>query len=173
MPYKDKNKQKAYNRAYRLANKEKLKRYIKAYSLSNKEAKKIYDKNYRLANKEKVKAYRLANSKKIKAVRKIYRQNNREKIAINNRKRRALKFGAHHKSYNSNYVFERDGWICGICGQKINKRLKWPHPRSKSIDHIIPLSKGGNDNLLNVQAAHVRCNVGKHAQIKGSLKITG
>lgn len=58
-------------------------------------------------------------------------------------------------------IFERDRWRCGICGKRIGKSFKYPHPRSKSIDHIVPLSEGGDDTAANKRAAHLRCNIGR------------
>jgi 5-methylcytosine-specific restriction endonuclease McrA len=55
-------------------------------------------------------------------------------------------------------IFERDRWHCGICGKRIGKSFKYPHPRSKSIDHIVPLSEGGDDTAANKRAAHLECN---------------
>ena len=49
--------------------------------------------------------------------------------------------------------------ICGICGQPVDKSLKYPHPMSASIDHIIPLAKNGDPYALdNLQLAHRKCN---------------
>ncbi len=61
-------------------------------------------------------------------------------------------------------ILERDGWRCQIPGCKrrpIRKDLKYPHPRSKSIDHIVPLSHGGDDAAENKRAAHFGCNVAR------------
>jgi 5-methylcytosine-specific restriction endonuclease McrA len=55
-------------------------------------------------------------------------------------------------------IFERDRWRCGICGQRISKSLKYPHPRSKSIDHVVPLVEGGDDTAANKRASHLGCN---------------
>lgn len=143
---------KAYMKAYEYKDKEKRNAYLKAY-LKDYEKKrkprdrKMYQKAYRLAHPEKVK--------------------------LGYRKHQALKRGTMHEQYATNYIFERDGWMCGICGRKINKKLKYPNPLSKSIDHIVPLSKGGNDSPANVQAAHLRCNVGKQATNKGQLRLFG
>lgn len=59
---------------------------------------------------------------------------------------------------NRTKVFNRDGWNCGICRKPINRRLKPPHPMSASLDHIQPMSHGGNHTYVNVQAAHHICN---------------
>lgn len=48
--------------------------------------------------------------------------------------------------------------ICGICGQPVDKSLKYPHPLSPTVDHIIPCARGGSDDLDNLQLAHRKCN---------------
>lgn len=58
-------------------------------------------------------------------------------------------------------IFERDKWICGICGLSIDRAKKYPDPKSVSIDHRIPLFHGGEHSMANVQAAHLRCNARK------------
>jgi 5-methylcytosine-specific restriction endonuclease McrA len=56
---------------------------------------------------------------------------------------------------------ERDGWICQLCKENLNDLVKYPHPLSTSIDHIVPVWKGGSDNLSNLQLAHRLCNMKK------------
>lgn len=52
--------------------------------------------------------------------------------------------------------------ICGICGKPVDKTLKYPHPLSATIDHIIPVSKGGHpSDIDNLQLAHRCCNRAK------------
>lgn len=58
-------------------------------------------------------------------------------------------------------IYERDNWTCGLCSQEIDKALRWPNPRSPSIDHIRPLSRDGHHVRENVQAAHLICNLRK------------
>lgn len=51
---------------------------------------------------------------------------------------------------------------CGICGKPVDKSLKWPHPMCATIDHIIPISKGGHpSDIDNLQLAHWCCNRAK------------
>jgi hypothetical protein len=66
-------------------------------------------------------------------------------------------------------ILDRDGWRCQIPGCKrrpIRKDLKYPHLRSKSIDHIVPLSLGGDDTAVNKRAAHFGCNVSRGNQME-------
>lgn len=71
-------------------------------------------------------------------------------------------------------VCERDGWRCGLCGQRIGRGYSWPHPRSASIDHIVPLSQRGAHRWVNVQASHLACNVAKRDRAVGEqLRLVG
>lgn len=48
---------------------------------------------------------------------------------------------------------------CGICGKPVDFDLKYPHPFSACIDHIIPVAKGGHPSAIeNMQLAHWTCN---------------
>lgn len=79
----------------------------------------------------------------------------------NYQKRRALKRGADAELIDNAKVFDRDGWMCGICAEAVDPELKWPDPMSVSLDHVVPLAKGGSHTYDNVQCAHLRCNIQK------------
>lgn len=55
-------------------------------------------------------------------------------------------------------IVARDGSRCQWCGEVVDLELAWPNPLSKSIDHIVPISKGGTHELGNCQMMHLRCN---------------
>lgn len=78
-------------------------------------------------------------------------------------KRRAEYHHVEYEAVNRRKVFERDRWRCGICGMKVNKLLKGPHPMSPSLDHVIPMSRGGGHTYANTQCSHLQCNVIKNA----------
>lgn len=52
-------------------------------------------------------------------------------------------------------VYARDKGRCGICGITVYGDFH--------IDHVIPLSKGGEHSYANVQVAHPKCNQEKWA----------
>lgn len=173
------NKEKllAQNKTYCLANKEKVSGCRKKYYQTNREKIKVQHKTYNQANAKKIKVkihtYHQANKEKMKAQMKAYRQANPEKYRAITRKRQALKLGVGHEKYTDKQIFERDGHICQLCGNRINMKLKFPDPYSSSIDHIIPVSKGGADAPINIQASHLGCNILKHAGAGGQLRMFG
>ncbi len=56
--------------------------------------------------------------------------------------------------------------ICALCGKPVDRSLKFPHPMSATIDHIIPIQKGGHPSALdNLQLAHLVCNQTKGTKL--------
>lgn len=56
---------------------------------------------------------------------------------------------------------------CAICGRPVDFDRKFPDPWSATLDHIIPIAKGGDPaSLENLQLAHLRCN-----RIKGTKAL--
>lgn len=77
-------------------------------------------------------------------------------------RRRALKKGASTgEPVLLTEIAERDRWTCGLCAGLVDATLAWPDPFSKSLDHVVPLTRGGAHDPSNVQLAHLRCNVAK------------
>jgi len=68
-------------------------------------------------------------------------------------KRRARKKNQLGKPYSRQKIFDRDEWMCYLCGESINPDLKRPDMMSASIDHVKPISKGGLDCESNVRAS--------------------
>lgn len=63
-------------------------------------------------------------------------------------------------------VAARCGWRCSECEEPILRSLAYPHLRSLSVDHIVPLAKGGARTINNRQALHLVCNLRKGAQLR-------
>lgn len=80
-----------------------------------------------------------------------------------NHRHRARKYGvAYEPGITLKKVFKRDNGICQICGKPCDWSdrgwNKYCGPLYPSIDHIIPLDKGGGHVWENVQLAHMMCN---------------
>ena len=172
-PEKVKARGRAYSKAYRLLHSVKDKARKKLYFQTHPEKVKEYRIRYKVKGKLYCEKYRQEHPERRKVSCKIWKQSNPEQARKDARKRKALKLGVGHESYTESQIFQRDGHICQLCGNKINMKLKHPDSLSPSIDHIIPISKGGADAPVNVQAAHLGCNIVKHAGAGGQLRLFG
>lgn len=100
-------------------------------------------------------------------------------IALRNKKkrckqkRRAREKNAIIERIDAYKVFERDKWRCKICGVKTPKKLfkNTFAPDSPTLDHIVPLAKGGSHTYSNVQCLCRMCNSSKSDKLIGQLNI--
>ena len=156
------------------------------YREENKEKRREQLQEWRRANPEKVRAqtqrqYEANHEKKLEVARQ-YRLKNPEKIRENYRKwyaehreERAIYQKAHIKEYNRHWhnrrarikgnggvlpkgigdvLFEQQGGICYLCGKLLYGRLD----DIPSIEHKIPVSRGGSNDSSNIGLAHLSCN---------------
>jgi hypothetical protein len=56
---------------------------------------------------------------------------------------------------------ERDGDDCALCGLPIDWDAAWPLSSSPSIDHTVPISRGGAHSMDNTTMTHLGCNISK------------
>lgn len=59
----------------------------------------------------------------------------------------------------------RDGFVCHICNGLVDMTLPRTVGLGATVDHVIPLSKGGSDEPDNLRLAHWSCNVRKGSKI--------
>lgn len=79
--------------------------------------------------------------------------------ADSNRRKSAKRRGcAGSGTYTLTYVAERDGWSCHLCGERVDRRLPGTNEQGPTIDHLVPISDGGEDTAANVRLAHRSCN---------------
>ena len=90
------------------------------------------------------------------------------------RRRKRIKNGLVDKDINLERLYKKHDGVCAICGGKCD----WDDHQYRgryfivgknypSIDHIIPLSRGGVHSWENVQLAHFGCNSRKGANCCG------
>lgn len=90
-----------------------------------------------------------------------------------NFRKTARLLGVKYEPLSPRKIFDRDGWRCGICRKRVDRRLKHPHPLSVSLDHIVPMNgiDRGDHVASNVQCAHLRCNYEKGRTGSSQLRL--
>lgn len=61
-------------------------------------------------------------------------------------------------------VYVRDGGRCHLCEQVVEQQLPPGDPWSVTLDHLLPRSAGGTDELENLALAHLWCNSARGVQ---------
>ncbi len=106
-----------------------------------------------------------------KAQEDVYRRNTMTRRAL-------CTTNGHVETIDPKSIFERDGWRCQLCGKKTPKGLYKTngtkrYANAPSLDHIIPISRGGDHTRTNVQCACYLCNCKKGNKIIGQLRMFG
>lgn len=133
---------------YREENKEKMSAWKKLYYQANKEKFSKYGKTYYQNNKEKI-------SLRIK--RWGYSENGKVSRKVSGHNRRALEKSLTKKIVSCVYrdnIKQYGVLTCVLCGGII------PFGED-SLEHLIPLSRGGTNNYDNLGIAHLSCNLKK------------
>jgi 5-methylcytosine-specific restriction endonuclease McrA len=159
---------------YRAKTKDKAASYYKRSKLADPEKFLERGRKYKAANREKIREgdakYREDNKEKEVVRHRIYRENNPDLGRANVRKRRARRAGNGVEVYTELQVLETYGTDCHICSGPVdlNNARRVGHPGWETglhIDHVIPISKGGQDSLANVRPSHGQCNLKKNARL--------
>lgn len=89
---------------------------------------------------------------------------NRDTYRERGNKARAVKQGVHHERWTEKQLLEAYGLDCYICHDSIDLSLPRRGPGSDYSfwpDHVIPISRGGEDTIKNVRPCHRKCNQAK------------
>ena len=81
---------------------------------------------------------------------------------------KAKKYGVRFEPVGLGYLIKRDKATCQICGKLVSSETEASSP---SIDHIIPISRGGSHTDHNLQLACKQCNHEKDNKIISSMLI--
>jgi 5-methylcytosine-specific restriction endonuclease McrA len=131
----------------------------------------------RETRREKDRKYYYENREYFKSYSSQWQKKNREACARATLRRRAKKYSNDYEIYTTQQVLEMYGSICHLCLEPINLKtsrkigsLGWE--KSLQVDHVVPISKGGPDTLINVRPAHARCNmIRKNKTIEEAKKL--
>lgn len=138
----------------------------------NLESNRAKNREHYLANREARIAWQVAwkkaNPDKVAEYGRTYNERHRDRANATARlrvaKRYALKLKRTVGEIDTDALWATQGGACGICEVAIDPALRWPHPMSKSLDHIHPLARGGAHAQDNLQWAHLVCNIRKGAK---------
>lgn len=161
----NRDKRNAQRRAWGESHKDELRAYKSGWDERNGDRVRSASRDHYAAHAEQQRAksreWRQANPDKHQAQQRRYRVENADKVYAKNAKRRARLRGAHIENVSPLVVFVRDGGKCGICRDSVARK-------DFTLDHIVPLSRGGEHSYRNVQTAHRRCNSSKGAAIQAA-----
>lgn len=65
-------------------------------------------------------------------------------------------------------LWERSQGICYLCEKSMGEKY---NPRISNEDHIVPLSRGGANNLSNIALVHITCNQRKGNKLLSELNL--
>ena len=97
------------------------------------------------------------------------RQKKKKPVKYYSPKRR--KIYAQGDDINALVLFELHAWVCFVCKKPINRFLRKPNFMAATIEHIIPISKGGTHTWDNVAPAHAICNFGKADELPDAIAV--
>jgi 5-methylcytosine-specific restriction endonuclease McrA len=141
---------------YRKARLPQYAEYSRANRRRNPEAWKARDKRYRVTNREplalKRKVYEKTHAPEIRQTKRRYKKRHPEQGADYRARRLAWQKGSPViTKVDRLAIIARDGSRCHICKRLIT-------PKDLTLDHLIPLSKGGPHTPENLACAHRVCN---------------
>lgn len=152
---RDKARLTEQKRAYYKANFDAIAARKAEYRLENLDAARARDRAYYEANREewleRGRAWREANPER-----------RREINRRNQQARRARKLAVSIGPVDPEALWTG---VCGICGDPMDRTVQHPDPASSTLDHIVPLAKGGPHEQSNLQWAHRVCNIRKGARL--------
>lgn len=131
-------------------------KYSKKWQENNPEKSIQSSQSWKARNKEKIKSYNQIYSKqnasKINELNRNWAKRNPEWCRANNAKRRALKSNAKTFAISAKEIARLYQTPCFMCGS--NNQIE--------LDHIIPLSRGGDHSIGNLLSLCKSCNASKH-----------
>lgn len=85
---------------------------------------------------------------------------NPNNLAKSNHRKRARSYGVEYKPFKRSDVLKRDGHVCQLCGIKCKHRIKGLHYHDEyaTLDHIVPLARGGPHTEGNAWCLCSGCN---------------
>jgi len=123
------------SKRYRQENEARVKEQIRQWHEDHKESVNIYKRNWELNNRDKIRPMKRKSEQS----------------------RRARKLNQFVEIVDPLIVYARDNGVCQLCWDPVGVDFH--------IDHILPLSKGGEHSYKNTQLTHPQCNLSKGSRV--------
>ena len=91
--------------------------------------------------------------------------------AAEKRRRRVARRNGQSERYTTREIADRDGWRCHLCGKKVPDRPYKARDADPTVDHLVPVSAGGDDVRSNVALAHNLCNMRRSNHGPAQLRL--
>jgi len=161
---KNKDRIKSYKHQWYMADRERqLERRHNRY-IKNKDHENSQSKRYHANNREAImlwqREYAENNRERIRAIKSRWEKNNPNYMTAKNAKRRAVILGADgcYTAIEWQLLKEQYGHRCLMCGKNEDEI-------TLTADHVIPLSKGGSNDISNLQPLCLSCNSKKGTKV--------
>ena len=155
-----KEQQKAYNREYYLKHRDAIRKATKQYADSNRVVVRARSRKRALEtkeqNNERARAWYVANKQLMIDRAKDWKKKHPDSVRANTRdyaSRRSNAIGR-FTSYDYTKLLNRYKGMCAYCSSS----------KANSIDHVVPLSKGGTNYIGNILPVCSTCNSSKAAK---------
>lgn len=176
-------------RRRREANRDSIRVAKRAYVAANAERESVRKKAWHKANRERILAEwkakqtpesraeaarrarewaRLNPERRVHGHRQWY-LSNPDRAAATNLRRRARRRSVPADTVSLEELLQEQQGYCYLCTARINLDLQYPDPMSASIDHVVPLARGGTGLRDNLRAVHLICNRQKGIKLLGEL----
>lgn len=96
---------------------------------------------------------------------KRYRETHSAERSAAARKRTLLYPEAKRDEHLYRKVYAEEGGVCYLCGKEIDQDVRGHRREAGTLDHVIPLSRGGPHTRANLHLAHFGCNARKGAKL--------
>lgn len=171
-------KKQAYNGAYRERNRESLIEADRRRNVAQRDKRRAYMKAYnaRPDVRRRMQQYRQRHAETSRKQNLDWNREHPERLrelrVLGTQRRRALLAQVPAETFLPIDVFKRDRWRCQLCGKRTPKAEVGTNAMTApTLDHIVPLSRGGPHTLANTQCACRRCNCRKRTSVRGQLRL--
>lgn len=101
---------------------------------------------------------------------KCSKKNGNKRPSRREHKDRARQYNVYYENIRAEVIYKRDKYKCCECGCRVFKSKTY-RPDQATLDHVIPMSKGGSHTIDNIVTMCHTCNSSKSDRLKSGKQI--